>query len=271
MWKRGIKSRKNTIVLILIFLVGFALMTADSKRPDGAYFFESFILLVVSPIQSVITGTLSSIEEVYDHYFSLVDASKENEQLHSEINTLKRENHLLKEEVRRLNRIGQLIEYQAANSGESVVATVVGKDATQWVKTIFINKGTDDGVYENLAVVTNSGVVGHVIQAGPHSSKVLLLVDRRSAVDSLFRESRVPGVVVGLGVDTCEMKYVPITADVKAGDWVLSSGLGGVFPKGLVVGRVLSVAKSKQGLFQEIKIAPGADFSRLEEVLVLLP
>jgi rod shape-determining protein MreC len=67
------------------------------------------------------------------------------------------------------------------------------------------------------------------------------------------------------------MKYVPITADVKAGDWVLSSGLGGVYPKGLVVGQVLSVAKSKQGLFQEIQITPGADLSRLEEVLVLLP
>ncbi len=246
-------------------------MTADSKRPDGAYFFESIVLWVVSPVQSAITSTLDSIEEVYDHYFRLVDASKENEQLHTEVNTLKRENHILKEEVRRLNRISQLNEYQTPSSDKSIVATVVGKDATQWVKTVFIDKGTNEGVRENLAVVTNAGVVGHVIQAGPHSSKVLLLVDRRSAVDTLFRESRVPGVVVGLGVYTCEMKYVPITADVKAGDWVLSSGLGGVFPKGLVVGRVLSVAKSKQGLFQEIQIAPGADLSRLEEVLVLLP
>ncbi len=246
-------------------------MTADSKRSDGAYFFETFFLWVVSPIQSVFTSTLDSIEEVYDHYFLLVDASKENVQLKNQLNTLAREKHLLQEEVRRLTRIGRLNEYQTLKSGKSVVATVVGKDATQWVKTVFIDKGTDDGVHENLAVITDAGVVGHVIQAGLNSSKVLLLADRRSAVDTLFRKSRVPGVVVGLGTDTCEMKYVPVTAEVKAGDWVLSSGLGGVFPKGLVVGRVLSVIQSKQGLFQEIQIAPGADFSRLEEVLVLLP
>ncbi len=246
-------------------------MTADSKRTDGAYFFESFFLWVISPVQSLITSTLDSIEEVYDHYFVMVDASIENDQLRQQVDALTRENHLLQEEVRRLMRISRLNDYQSANFGASVVATVVGKDATQWVKTVFIDKGTDDGIRENLAVVTDAGVVGHVIQAGPDSSKVMLLVDRRSAVDSLFRETRVPGVVVGLGEDVCGMKYVPITADVKAGDWVLSSGLGGVFPKGLLVGQVLSVTKSKQGLFQDIKIAPGADFSRLEEVLVLLP
>lgn len=271
MWKRALKNRKNTVILILIFLVGFTLMTVDNKRTQGTYFFESFFLLVISPVQSLITSTLDSITGVYNHYFMLVDAAHENDRLKLEMDALVRENKRLEEEVRRLERVSRLDVYSANSDEKALLATVIGRDATQWVKTVYIDKGTSDGVTENLAVVTNAGIVGHVIQASPNSSKVLLVVDRRSAVDSLFMESRVPGVVVGRGSDLCEMKYVPMTAVVKAGDWVLSSGIGGVFPKGLVVGRVLSVVKSKQGLFQEIQLAPGADLARLEEVLVLLP
>lgn len=271
MWKRTFKNRKNTVILILIFLIGFTLMTVDNRRAQGAFFFESFFLLVISPVQSLITNTLDAVSETYNHYFMLVDVARENDRLQAEMEALLRENKRLQEEVRRLERIGHLGEYAATSDEKSLLATVIGRDATQWVKTVYIDKGTRDGVQENLAVVTNAGIVGHVTQAGPNSSKVLLLVDRRSAIDSLFMESRVPGVVVGLGADLCEMKYVPVTAEVKAGDWVLSSGIGGVFPKGLVVGRVLSVVKNKQGLFQEIQLAPGADLARLEEVLVLLP
>ncbi|MFQ5482177.1 MAG: rod shape-determining protein MreC, partial [Nitrospinaceae bacterium] len=181
-----------------------------------------------------------------------------------------RENQVLQEEVRRLQRVGRLLDYQEREGIKTLVATIVGRDATQWVKAVYIDKGSRDGVRENLAVVTNAGVVGHVVQAGLTSSKVLLMVDRRSAIDSIFQQSRVPGIVVGAGEGICEMKYVPITANVQKGDWVLSSGLGSLFPKGLVVGHVSKVSKSKQGLFQEIEILPNADLARLEEVLVLL-
>jgi hypothetical protein len=90
-------------------------------------------------------------------------------------------------------------------------------------------------------------------------------------VDALFQRSRVSGVVVGMGDDECQLKFVSNTADVKVGDLVLSSGLGGIFPKGLIIGKVSEVLKKKQGLFQEITLIPGSDLSRLEEVLVLLP
>jgi len=89
-------------------------------------------------------------------------------------------------------------------------------------------------------------------------------------VDALFQESRISGVVVGGGDDECHLKFVPNTADVKVGDKVLSSGLGGIFPKGLIIGKVSQVIKKKQGLFQDITLVPSSDLSRLEEVLVLL-
>ncbi len=161
-------------------------------------------------------------------------------------------------------------EAAAAEPDAFVVATVIGRDATQWSKVVILNKGTRDGVRPNLAVVTDAGVIGHVIQASGGTSKVLLVTDGRSAVDSLFQESRVSGVVVGTGEDHGEMKYVPKEAEVHVGDKVLSSGLGGTFPKGLRIGVVTHVTKKKQGLFQDILIAPSADLTRLEEVLVLL-
>jgi rod shape-determining protein MreC len=153
---------------------------------------------------------------------------------------------------------------------ESLVATVIGRAATQWSKVVFIDKGTQHGVRILSAVVTNLGVIGKIIHAGPTSSKVLLTIDSRSAVDAIFQGSRVSGVVVGTGEKQCKIKFVPNTAEIKVGDRVLSSGLGGVIPKGLVIGKVSQVARKKQGLFQDITLAPSSDLSNLEEVLVFL-
>ena len=136
---------------------------------------------------------------------------------------------------------------------------------------VFINRGTDHKVKKNLPVMTDAGVVGHVIQASPKASKVLLITDSRSAIDSLFQETRESGVTVGIGEDICEMKFVPISAMVSVGDKVISSGLGGIFPKGFTVGVVVNVVREEQELFQNIMVAPSADLSDMEEVAVLLP
>ena len=119
--------------------------------------------------------------------------------------------------------------------------------------------------------MTNAGVIGHVIHSSSNTSKVLLITDSRSAVDSLFQETRESGITVGTGENICEMKFVPISAKINLGDKVISSGLGGVFPKGLVVGSVVDIFKQSQELFQDIMVEPSADLSNIEEVIVLLP
>ena len=119
--------------------------------------------------------------------------------------------------------------------------------------------------------MTDAGVVGHVIHASLKSSKVLLITDSRSAVDSLFQETRKSGITVGTGEDICEMKFVPISAKVSVGDKVVSSGLGGVFPKGLMVGTVVDIVKQDHEMFQGIRVATSVDLSSVEEVVVLLP
>ncbi len=269
--KSGIKGKRVVVVFASILLVSFVLMTINIRKGKDGFSPEAIAVLILSPIQSLFTSSAESVSSLFDHYFFLVGVARENESLLREIDYLVKEKNDLQEKILRLDRIGKLLEYEEETERKAVVATVIARDATQWSKMIFINRGTQDGIHENLAVVTDAGVIGHVIHSTVNSSKVLLVTDSRSAVDSLFQDSRIPGVVVGKGEEECDMEFVPITADVKAGDKVISSGLGGVFPKGLVVGKVVKVTKKKQRLFQDITIKPRANLSRLEEVLVLLP
>ena len=184
---------------------------------------------------------------------------------------LSQEKNELVERLKQQERIARLLPNEESEPKNLRVATVIGRDATQWSKVVFIDIGTNQGVHENLTVITNAGVIGHIIQSTGKMSKVLLITDSRSAVDSLFQGSRIAGVAVGTGKNAVKMKYVPMNAKVKVGDVILSSGLGGTFPKGLKIGIVSQITKMKQGLFQDITVDPSAEFSRLEEVLVLVP
>lgn len=246
-------------------------MTVNIRHGKNPLFLESLVLTIVSPVQSLFTQTITSISDMFDHYFFLVAVSQENDRLRLKIDRLRKDKNTLMEQVSRQDRLAKLIDQEASQERLSVVATVIGRDATQWSRVVIVDKGTNHGVRENFAVVTNAGIVGHVIQSSGNYSKVMLITDSRSAVDSLFQGTRINGVVVGTGEEVCNMQYVPTTADAAVGDRIFSSGLGGIFPKGLMVGTVGQVVKKKQGLFQDIKIIPSADFFRLEEVLILLP
>ncbi len=269
--RKGIKGKRLITLLSLLLLFSLALMTINIKREEGPLFFESLVILVVSPFQAAFTQTVSSISNVFDHYFFVVNASQENELLRAEIDQLSREKNELIEQIKEHERIATLIQHEEPQEKKLMIAKIIGRDATQWSNVLFIDKGTNDGVQGNLAVVTDAGVIGHIIQSSGSTSKVLLITDSRSAVDSLFQDSRFTGVIVGTGENLTHMNFVPLIAEGGVGDAVLSSGLGGTFPKGLKIGIVSQVIKKKQGLFQDIRVAPSADFSRLEEVMVLMP
>jgi rod shape-determining protein MreC len=267
---KGPKGRKNIILFFFILLFSMALMTLSAKQEKGISFLDSLSGFILSPFQNLFSQSVQSVSDGINHYFDLVNVSRENERLKFEVELLVNENNDLIERISRRKRLSRLMANQENLKKESLVATVIGRAATQWSKVVFIDKGTQHGVKILSAVVTNLGVIGKIIHAGPTTSKVLLTIDSRSAVDAIFQGSRVSGVVVGTGEKQCKIKFVPNTAEVKVGDRVLSSGLGGVIPKGLVIGRVSQVARKKQGLFQEITLAPSSDLSNLEEVLVFL-
>jgi rod shape-determining protein MreC len=148
-------------------------------------------------------------------------------------------------------------------------AELIGRDTTPWFKTIIIDKGKADGIEKGFAVVVPEGIVGQVIHASYHYSKVLLIIDSNSAVDALVQKIRARGVVKGEPTGLCLFDYVLRKHEINVGDTVVSSGLDGVYPKGLRIGRVSEVVKRNSDIFQEITVIPFVDFETLEEVLIL--
>jgi rod shape-determining protein MreC len=167
-------------------------------------------------------------------------------------------------------RLQELLEVKSEVPHQLLSAQVAGLDPSGWSKTIVINRGAKDGVTKGMAVIAPGGIVGHVIKGFDWSAQVLLVIDRSSAVDALVQRTRFRGIIEGETDETCRFKYVVRKADVKIGDTVISSGLDGLFPKGLPVGTVSDIARPTSGLFQEVKVRPFVNFTKLEEVLVIL-
>jgi rod shape-determining protein MreC len=151
-----------------------------------------------------------------------------------------------------------------------VAARVIDSDRTSLFKTLLINKGTSEGLRVGLAVLTDQGVVGRIIETSWHASRVLLMIDENSNIDALIQRIRAQGILQGAGAAGGNLKYISRTEEVLPGDVVLTSGLAGVFPKGLLLGVVTGVSRREGGLFQKIDVAPAVDFGKLEEVMTVI-
>jgi len=151
-----------------------------------------------------------------------------------------------------------------------VAVSVVAEEVTPWFRTVVVNRGSQDGIREGLPVVALNGVVGRVIKIGATSAKVLLLTDHASAIAATIQRSRARGVVKGGGGNLCSLEFASRQDDIKLGDIVITSGIGGVYPKGIPIGEVTMVKKGEYGIFQTVTIRPSVNLSRLEELLVLV-
>jgi len=167
-------------------------------------------------------------------------------------------------------RLQSLLDLKKSLGGTSIAANVIGEDVTPWFRTIIIDRGSVDGVREGMPVVAPAGVVGRVVRTAASSSRLLLLTDHASAMAALVQRSRARGVVVGKSGGLCSLEFSQRGEDVRVGDIVVTSGIGGVFPKGLPIGEVTMVKKGEYGIFQSVDIRPFVAMSRLEQVLVLV-
>ena len=195
---------------------------------------------------------------------------------------LRQQNETLRQQVRALGEMGdenlrlhQLLGLKENITFHTVTARVIGRDASNWWKSIQIDRGSNDGLHNNLAVLNADGLVGKIVSVTKGESRVLLLTDPNCKVSTLLQNTREPGVAAGIETSfrlspRCVMTYVNRDAKIKPGDPVISSGLG-VFPKGILVGTVTAAQLNKQtGMYQDVDIKPAVDFRRLEEVLVVV-
>ncbi len=263
-------SRKTVLIvgLFLAFTVNIIILSLSTRHHPKAYITGRFALTLVSPFQTAVTGSIRFCKNIWMQYFDLVSVSRENQVLRELLDRAVQRNHDLLEVELSNQRLRDLLNFRKNIPGRFIAAEAVSRDPSAWFQTVIIDKGRGEGITKGLPVVVSKGIVGQITDVSAHRSKVLLVIDRNSAVDALVQRTRARGIIEGKSTRQCVLKYVLRKDDVKVGDVVISSGLDGVYPKGLQIGHVSSVVKRSSGIFQEVMVTPTVDFEKLEEVLV---
>lgn len=263
--------RRNRVVFASATLLLLALLLLSvGSRAERADPFAGVVLEVVRPLQVGAGAAVQAIEKIWSGYFALVGVREENERLRQRVLDLEARLIRAAEIERAAQRLDELLGYKAVLGGETVPAQVIGRDPLPWSGSLTINKGRNDGIGRNAAVISPHGVVGQTIATSARSARVLLLTDHNSGIDAVVQRSRARGIVKGALDGRCVMKYLQRGDDVVPGDRVVTSGLDGVFPKGILIGEVTDVGLDPRGLLKTADVVPSAPLARVEEVLVVL-
>ena len=265
-------ARPRTGLLFLAVIVGHViLISSQVQSRAGVPVLEGVTFGVFSRVQDWTSAVVRGVRNGWGNYVYLRGVRAENEQLRSRVADLEirlQEQRALAQHAARLQA---LLGLKPAVSAPTLTAEVIGGYANPSMLTVTIDKGADDGVQENMAVIAPTGVIGRVV--GPlaaHAARVQLLIDHNAAAGAVTERTRAGGMVVGReGDPPLRMDLVSNLADVQAGDLVVTSGADGIYPKGFNIGRV-EVSERGSELYRSITVRPLADFRSLEEVLVVL-
>lgn len=265
-------SRRRAIVtcVSVILLVTLIYSTAhDRERLSAA---EHVLREVFAPVARGANRASRAVSSWVSFVASIGRMKRENEALRAEVDSLRSEVVQLSEAARENARLAGLLELQSSLGGRIVTARVVYRDPASWLESVVIDKGSSQGVATGMAVVGRSGVVGRTTSVTAHTATVLFAVDPRSAIGGVNSRSRDLVIAEGIGDGSGLLRVRPIGAecDIVAGDVIITSGMGGIYPKGHIVADVISVEQDKYGVSTTATARPRVDFERLEEVLVLI-
>jgi rod shape-determining protein MreC len=255
--------------VILLLLSGLVLISLRITEQKGVGSFDALLLEVCAPVQKAATLVFRSVQGVFHRYLFLVYVQEENEILKKRVAELHEENARMKELALANQRLRQLLQFREHLPKSMMVAEVIGQDPSSWFKSITIDKGERDGIQKGMAVIAPEGVVGQVLKVSPDYSTVLLITDYNSGIDAIVQRTRSKAIVEGMEENRCQLKYLLRTDDIVVGDVVVTSGMDGKFPKGLMVGEIQKVEKRPYGVFQYAELIPSVDRTKLEEIFVI--
>ncbi len=263
-------KKLRTILLVWLALLALLAFFSSISRSERDYFFvESSLVDGILPVFSVFTTIKTGIESLWTNYINLTQTQQENKSLKKKLVQLSQENIRLRETALANERLRKILQLRRELLGPSQVAEVVGRGPSPFLQTIYINKGRKDGLTRGMPVLMPEGVAGRLEKTSRHYAQVVLLNDPAFAVDCLAQRSRVRGVLTGIpGGGNCQVKYIARTEDIRAGDIMITSGLDQVYPKGLILGRVLRVDSKVKGMFLFVEVVPECKPSQIEEVLI---
>jgi rod shape-determining protein MreC len=270
----AVPARRSRLLLAGLVLLHLAAISHQVDGGGGVSLLQRGLLEVLTPVQRGVSAVVGGVGEAWRGWAFHRETYVENRRLAERVRQLEAELQAHAGRAQEAERLRELLSLRKAVPLDTVAAEVVGREGVPWFRSLTIDKGEQDGVALDAPVMSPTGVVGRVFAVGPHAARVQVLLDRDSGAGVLVERSRVPGVVTGQvssqssGAEDLVLEYVPERSDVAVGDVVVTAGVDGIYPKGLVVGRVRYVGKGS-GLFRDIRVEPSARFDRLEEVLVV--
>ena len=263
--------RRPTLLFIVVLSLLFVLMSLSSRTRyigETRTLFERTVMTLVSPGPRAVNWIGGTAEDMDHGYIDMRRAVNENLELRRRVASLTTENVRLRQTDSDLRRLRNLLGYSEQFTMETSLAHVIMMDLSGRFKSIILDRGSEDGVEVNDAVVNANGLIGRVVLTTRDMAKVQLVTDSNSAAGSLLERTRRQGVVRGDGTGVLEMNDIPTLSDVVEGDRVLTAGIDGIYPKGIPVGVVV---RAEQGphLFKNIDVRPAVDFRTVEEVIIL--
>ncbi len=261
--------RREGLLLLILIVTSFFLISHQVRDETGMTYLKRGAVAVLSPFQSGVTRVSGAVTGIWNGYVFLFGVRTENRLLREEISQLRSEVQHLREELDRAGSLFQHYRYQEETGFTGVTGRVIGESPDPWSRTVVLDRGSRDGVQAGMPIVTPEGLAGRVLEVTGRSSVARLIVDRSSQVPVMVDRSRSRAILEGEGSGTCRLKYLGRTEDIREGDLIITSGLAGVFPRGIEVGTVTEVMKKSHGLYQYAKLLPKAPVGRLEDVLIL--
>ncbi len=258
------------LVGLLVFCV-WLIVHRNSHRTTKPGLVKDISLTVWLPFQKSITWLITFPENT-------LNAVRELRNLRQEVNRLQLENQTLQLELSNhkslesdLARLETVLQIKSKLPHKAKIARIIARDPSTWNKSFIVDVGSEDGVLLDSPVISEQGIVGRIITVNSKNSRVLLTTDPNSSVAGIAERSRVNGIVQGTGRNHLKYGYVAANEDVIKDDVVVSSGMGGTFPKGYTLGTVVKKTQSESGLNTDIELAPAVDFAALDYVFILPP
>ena len=268
MW-RFLKHHRVLLLILLLVLIGLHLLSTGLRQETELSQVGKGILVVYTPIYKMLSWPFVKVANGIGHYLYLVKVKEINKNLRQQ-NAVLRGNLVQLNELRGENlRLTELLGMKLPNLEPVAHARLIGRGDSTAFHVILIDRGKGDGVEKGMAVVAPAGLVGFVAAATRGAAKVVLFTDAGARVDAIIQRTRRPAMVFGLGRDYCTVRYLDTGADVAEGDRLVTSGLGGIFPKGINIGLVQHVERGEFDVIREITVIPAVDLTNLEEVVVL--
>jgi rod shape-determining protein MreC len=262
---------KNATILTVVLMaqiLGLATQIRRTTENGPVRLIRQWTVALVSPFERVLVYSEQWTHHAWRDYFYLRGVSRENTELREQIERMRLEQIRMEQDAAQARRIQALLQFKEQYISKTVAAQVIGSSGSETSHIIYIDRGSNQGIESNMAVITPDGIVGKVLRVYPTTSQVLEITDQTSGVGALLVKSRLQGILKGLPAGNPNLAYIMADETVAPGEDVITSGGDRIFPKGLPIGKVASVSPGKD-LFLNVRVTPSANLSRLEEVLVI--